>query len=276
MRIIDTHCHLIHRDRLHYPWLREVPALDRDFTLDDYLPEATAAGITDILHVEVDVAPADLAAEADFISGLGPRVIGTIAGCRPESPDFPQYLERISANPRVKELRRVLHTQPDGLAQSPLFAANIARLQGSSLTFDLCVLARQIPIATALAAHCPGVQFILDHCGNPDVRNREWEPWATHLGAIAALPNVTCKLSGVVTNADPATWTTGDLRPFVEHVIGCFGRDRVMWGSDWPVCTLAADLGRWMAATHVLLSGLGDDERAGLLCKNAQRIYRLA
>ena len=275
MKIIDTHCHLIYRDRLRYPWLSSVPALNRDFTLADYLPQARAAGITEILHMEVDVAEADMEAETTFASALGNGVIGVIAACRPESADFPAYLEKVAAQPQVKGLRRVLHTQPDSLAALPVFSENLRRLADRGLAFDLCVLARQLPAATELARRCAAVQFLLDHCGNPNIKDREVDPWRDHIRAIAALPNVACKLSGIVTNAS-SEWTVEDLRPFVEHVITCFGWDRIVWGSDWPVCTLACSLGRWMETMHELLASATEDERTRVFALNAERIYTRA
>ena len=275
MQIVDTHCHLIYRDRLRYPWLAADPLLNRDCTVEDYLPQARAAGITDVLHMEVDVDPADIEAEAVFTGALGAPFVGTIAGCRPEHAAFPAQLERLAAIAGVKGLRRILHTQPDGLAQTRLFADNLGRLARFALSFDLCVLPRQIPTAIALARACPDVQFVLDHCGVPDVKARAMEPWRAGVAAIAALPNVAAKLSGIVAYAAPDTWTVDDLRPYAEFVIERFGWDRVMWGSDHPVCTRAASLGRWMAATHALLQGASESEKARLLGLNARRIYRL-
>lgn len=275
MRIIDTHLHLIHLDRLSYPWLDGVPALKRSFTLDEYLAQARPAGIAGMIHMEVDVAESEMEAETDFITGLGRGVIAAIAACRPESSGFPAYLERAAANPLVKGFRRILHTHPDELGRHPLFAGNLRRLAAHNMSFDLCVLPRQIPIAAALAARCPDVQFILDHCGVPNVRDRELDPWREHMRAIAALPNVACKISGIVAYADPRGWTIDDLRPYVEHAIGTFGWDRVVWGSDWPVCTLTADLTRWVAATRTLIAGASADEQERLLSRNARRIYRL-
>lgn len=275
MRIIDTHLHLIHLDRLSYPWLEGVPALKRSFTLDDYLTQARPAGIAGMIHMEVDVAEAEMQAETDLVTGLGNGVIAAIAACRPESSSFPAYLEQAAANPRVKGFRRILHTQPDELGRHPLFAGNLRRLAAHGLSFDICVLPRQIPIAVDLARQCPDVQFILDHCGVPSVKDRERDPWRDHIRAIAALPNVACKISGIVAYADPAAWTVDDLRPYVEHVIEAFGWDRVVWGSDWPVCTLTADLTRWVAATRTLIAGAGIDEQEQLMSRNAERIYRL-
>jgi predicted TIM-barrel fold metal-dependent hydrolase len=272
--IIDTHLHLIDRHRLRYPWLASTPQLARDFSLQDYLGGARGLGIETALHMEVDVAAEDQAAETAFVTGLGAPVIGAIAACRPESPGFPAALERLAANPRVRGLRRILHQSPDELGLAPLFAENLRRLAAHDLSFDLCVLARQLPIAIRLARACPDVRFILDHCGVPDIAAGALDPWRDGITQLAALPNVSCKISGVVAYAG-ADWTTADLRPYVEHCIQAFGWDRVVWGSDWPVCTLTADLTRWVQATHALISGCADHETARLLSLNARRIYRL-
>lgn len=275
MRIVDTHLHLVYQERLRYPWLAGAPALNRDFTLDDYWPAAKAAGIEAALHMEVDVAEADMEAETAFVTGLGAPVVGAIAACRPENEDFPALIERYAANPGVKGLRRILHQSPDELGRRPLFQENIRRLAPLGLTFDLCVLARQIPIAIEIARAAPDVQFILDHCGVPNVKDQALDPWRADMTALAELPNVAAKISGVIAYGDPANWTVADLRPFVEHTIAAFGWDRVVWGSDFPVCTLTADLTRWVAATHELIAGASDDEKTKLLSTNAERIYKI-
>ena len=275
MRIIDTHLHLVDRSRFGYPWLGGVPALDRDWPLAAYRAEAAAAGIDTALHMEVDVAAADRGPETAWASTLPAPVGGVIAACRPEAATFAAELDVLARNPAVRGLRRILHTSPDELGRAPLFAANLRRLAVHGLSFDLCVLARQLPIAAAIAGACPDVSFVLDHCGVPDVRARALDPWRADLAALAAYPNVACKISGLVAYAEPAGWTLDDLRPFVDHVIAVFGWDRVVWGSDWPVCTLTADLGRWVAATHALLAGTSDEEREKLWHRNAVRLYRL-
>lgn len=276
MRIVDTHCHLIYLDRLSYPWLADVPPLNRNFQLSDYWPQAQEAGITDVIHMEVDVADSDMQAETELIAGLGRPVVALIPACRPESSDFAEYVERTAATPGVKGFRRVLHTQPDALGMQPVFAENLKRLASYDLSFDLCVLPRQLPIAADIARRCPDVQFIVDHCGVPNVKDRALDPWRDDIRALAALPNVACKISGIIAYGNPVNWTVADLRPFFEHCIEAFGWDRVVWGSDWPVCTLTADLGRWVAATHALLDGASDNEKERLLSRNAERIYRLA
>ncbi len=274
MRIVDTHLHLVHMDRFTYPWLAEAGALNRAWRAEAYASEAAKLGIEAALHMEVDVAEADMEAETRFALDVHPLVVGAIAACRPESPDFPAYLDRLTALEGVKGFRRILHISPDELSQSDLFRANLRRLADRQLPFDLCVLSKQLPIGRALVASCPHVQFVLDHCGVPDVAAKALDPWRREITALAALPNVAAKISGIVAYAG-SDWTTADLRPFVEHIIESFGWDRIVWGSDYPVLTLTADLARWVGATREIVAGASPDEQAKLFHRNAERIYRI-
>lgn len=274
MRLLDTHLHLVYKDRFAYPWLEGAPPLNHQWTAEDYFEKAEALGIESALHMEVDVAEEDMEAETHFMLGVHERVVGAIASGRPENADFPAYLERISALDGVKGMRRILHTSPDDLSGSDTFVHNVQRLGGSGLVFDLCVLARQLPVGATLAAKCPDTQFVLDHCGVPDVAGKTMDPWRADIKALAELPNVAAKISGIVAYAGP-DWTVDDLRPFAEHVIECFGWDRVVWGSDHPVCTLTADLERWVSAIKQIVAGASDDEQSRLFHRNAERIYKI-
>lgn len=276
--IIDTHLHLIDRSALRYPWLAGVPALDRDFSYEEYAAEAKRVGVERVLHMEVDVDPADMEAETARVEALsrqpGSMLAGAIASCRPEEPDFPAYLDRQRANPFVKGFRRVLHVVPDDVSEGALFRENIKRLADTGLVFDLVVLPHQIPKAIALVDLAPDVRFVLDHCGVPDIKSGAEHPWRAHMSEIARRPNVAAKISGVVAYAGPA-WTVETLRSCVEHTIGAFGWDRVVWGSDWPVCTLGGGLSTWVAATQALLSGCGHSERDRFFRANAVKLWRL-
>jgi predicted TIM-barrel fold metal-dependent hydrolase len=277
--IVDTHLHLIDKTALRYPWLSGVPALDRDFSQDEYATEARRAGIELALHMEVDVDPADIEAETAHTERLskkpGSLVRGAIVSCRPEEQNFAAWLDKAKADRFVKGFRRVLHVMPDEVSEGALFRENIRRIAGSGLTFDLCVLPRQMSQAIALVDLAPDVQFVLDHCGVPDIKGKAEHPWREQIAEIARRPNVVGKISGVVAYADQATWTAETLRPYVEHTIGSFGWDRVVWGSDWPVCTLGGGLLGWVAATHALIAGASEAERAKLLSGNAKRLWRL-
>lgn len=274
MRILDTHLHLVYPDRFSYPWLDGAPAINKPWSVESYFEEAVPLGIESALHMEVDVAETDILGETRFVTGL-PRIAGAIAACRPESEAFAEQLDELAAIPGVKGLRRILHTSPNELSQSDLFVENLRRLPGKNLTFDLCVRADQLaPVAAPLAARAEDVTFILNHCGVPDVTGAGLEPWRADIRTLSGLPNVNAKISGIVAYSG-ANWTVDTIRPYIEHVIECFGWDRVVWGSDHPVVTLTGSLTRWVEATREILKSTSETEQAKLLHANAERIYRV-
>lgn len=276
--ITDTHLHVVDRDRLRYPWLAGASALDRDWPLRDYEAEARPAGIARALHMEVDVAPEDIEAETAYADELcrreGSLVAGIIAACRPESDRFAAEIERAASRSRVVGFRRVLHVVPDDMSRGATFRASMDRLAVIDLPFDLCVLARQLPLAIELADAAPRTRFVLDHCGVPDIAAGAWDSWARDIAALAERPHVSAKISGLPAYA-PSGWRDDDLARWIEHVVGCFGFERLVWGGDWPVCTLGGGLTRWVKATRALLARASSEERAALFNGNATRIWRL-
>ncbi|MCT8161305.1 amidohydrolase family protein [Pseudoruegeria sp. SHC-113] len=277
--LFDTHLHLIYPERLSYPWLADVPALDAPSRFDSYTVLAGRLGIAGCLHMEVDVAESQIAAETDLVEELmaapGSLMRGAISSCRPESEGFAAFLEAAQDRAAIKGFRRVLHVVEDALSTTPLFRDNVKRLSGTGLTFDLCVLPRQHGIVVELVDHCPDVTFILDHCGVPDIAGGAYESWKEGLLRLAERPNVMAKISGVVAYGDPERWSLADLRPYVETTAAVFGPDRLVWGSDSPVCNLGGGLPTWVAATHALTSGWSEAERAALYAGNARRIWNL-
>ncbi len=279
MRFVDTHQHLWDLDRFPCSWTGGIPKLARSFRLDDYLAASAGLGITKTVFMECDVDEPRALDEARCIQSLAaaqPLIVGIVASARPENDGFEKQLDALLELPALRGIRRVLHTQPDDLSRREIFRRNLRLLPRHGLVFDLCVLARQLPVGIELARACPDVTFVLDHCGVPDVKGGALYPWAGYIRDLAALPNVAaCKISGLVAYADPENWTTDDLRPWFDHAIECFGWDRVVWGGDWPVCTLSASLAQWVEATRSLASRATDDERARLFHRNAERIYRV-
>jgi predicted TIM-barrel fold metal-dependent hydrolase len=279
MMLIDTHLHLIDRKRLTYPWLAGAGVLNRDSLYADYAREARRLGITATFHMEVDVAEADIGRETDYVKEVaqepGCLIRGAIANCRPENPDFAAYVERIEHDSFVVGLRRCLHVMPDELSEQNVFRLHIRALGQTRLTFDLVMLPRQIHQTLALIDAAPETRFILDHCGVPDIRGHGFAQWAPGLSAIAQRPNVIIKLSGLMAYADPADWTDETMRPYVEHVIEAFGWDRVVWGSDFPVCTLGGSLSTWVALTRALTDGCSADEKAKLFHRNITALWNL-
>lgn len=276
MQKIDTHLHLIYPDRLSYPWVDDVPPLQGAFKLEDYKKAAAGCGVAGTIFMEVDVAVGQSAEEVKWVQELAQRegsgILGIISAARPEADDFEARLDDVSV-PLLKGVRRVLHTQPDALSQSSRFRANLGRLSARGLTFDLCVLARQLPLAIELVDACPEVAFILDHCGVPDIAGGAYESWAVSMGKLAERKNVVCKISALPTYCAPGATGAEVLRPWVERVIECFGWDRVIWGGDWPVCTLNGSLKAWVDALDAILADESEAHRAALYAGNARRVY---
>jgi L-fuconolactonase len=152
----------------------------------------------------------------------------------------------------------------------------VALLSELGLVFDACVTHAQLPALTDLVARCDAVTFVLDHLGKPDVAGGRLDPWRADLARLAKLPNVACKLSGLATEADPRGWTPADLRPYLDHALACFGPQRCLVGSDWPVATLATTYDRWFDVVLDCLDDLGFEERRAVLSDNAVRVYGLA
>ncbi len=278
--IIDTHQHMIYPERYSYSWSDTSPELaGRAFRLADYLEAAAGTGITRTIFMEAFVDDPQWRAETEFTCELadqkGTVIQGVIGGCRPESEDdFEAYIEAVR-HPRLVGFRRILHVEPDELSQTPRFVENLRLLGKYGLTFDLCVLARQLPLAVNLARQCPNLQFVLDHCGVPDIAGGVLDPWRTHIKAVAELPNVSCKISGVLAYCRPAEASTEAVRPYVEHCLECFGWDRVVWGGDWPVCLATTDLKTWLSVTMDLVAAADRGDQRKLFGENAERIYRL-
>jgi predicted TIM-barrel fold metal-dependent hydrolase len=273
MRIIDTHQHLIYPEKYRYSWTDGIPQLKgKAFRWDDYLAAGAGTGIERSIFMVTAPDDPHWRDEAEFARGLD--VAGAIVGCRPERADFEAQLERLQ-HPRVVGLRRILHVMPDELSQSEQFVAGIRLLEKYRLTFDLCFLARQLPLAVALAQQCPGVQFILDHCGVPDIAADALDPWRDHIRQLAKLPHVACKISGVLAYCKPDRATAAAVRPYVEHCLEQFGWDRVVWGSDWPVCLMTSTLKEWVDIALELTTHATPTDREKLFSRNATRIYRL-
>ena len=275
--LYDTHLHLIYPDKLRYPWLDSFEVLNKPSTFDTYLTRAHRVGITGCLHMEVDVAEDQIKEETALVADLmalpQSPMRGAISACRPEDPNFPEFLDWAQSVPTIKGFRRVLHVMPDGLSQTDTFRNNIKRLTGTGLTFDLCVLPHQLVWASQLIDHCPEVTFILNHCGVPDVKAREIEPWGSSLSELAKRPNVLAKISGLIAYGDPDNWSLDDLRPFFEHTVLAFGHNRLVWGSDSPVCNLGGGLETWVSATHALTNTWQAADKAAFLHDNAKDLW---
>ena len=276
--LLDTHQHLIYADRLGYGWTDGIQALaGRSFTLDDYKRLSAGLGIGGTLFMEAgvddDVWREETPALAAIARAPGSGILGLIATIRPEDDaSFDAELAQADAHGLVG-YRRILHTVDDGISQTDTFPANVRKIGDAGKVFDMCFLARQLPIAKALAEACDNTTLVLDHCGVPDIAGGGLDPWRADMAALAALPNVHCKLSGILAYTAPGTATLETIRPYVDHVLDTFGPGRMVWGSDWPVVNMAADLPGWLRITRQILDALSEDEARAIAHANAERIY---
>jgi len=277
--VIDTHQHLWDPGVFRYSWMDGFPALGQKAMLEEYQQAAVDLNIVQTVYVDTDVDECDREREIRAILALSDNplsgIAGVVAGAKLEKEDPFVHFGSLAGHPKLKGVRRVLHTQPDDLSRQLQFVENVRSLSSRQWSFDLCVLARQLLLARELVEKCPDVSFILDHCGCPDVKAGTLDPWRDDLRELSLLPNVACKVSGLVAYADPKSWSAEDLKPFFKHVVACFGWDRLMWGGDWPVCKLTASLKEWLEAAVVLTADATEEQRLGFFAGNARRIYRL-
>ena len=274
--ILDTHQHLIYADQLRYTVAEHVAALaHRSFHYTGYLEAIRDTGIEATIFMETT--PDEWEEEFDLIYPIfkAPDTLmtGMIAQCRPEDPHSFQPWIEAHLGQALAGIRRVCHTEPDDFSLQEVFVRNVALLSTYNLTFDLCFLGRQLPYAIRLVRRCENTQMVLDHCGVPDIAHGEWDTWKASITEIAKLPNVSCKISGVLAYCRPDNATLAAVRPYVEHCIESFGWDRLLWGSDWPFCNQTTTVKHWVEVSRELLRYESLDTQRKVFSENARRIY---
>jgi len=270
--IVDAHVHFWNPAKLNYPWLASVPALSRTFLPENYSAATKTANVGKMIFVECGCAASQSIDEARWISEIATRetrLKGIVAQAAVElGARVMGELATLAKNPLVKGVRRNLQGETDPyFCLQPNFITGIRALAKFNFTFDLCIVHSQLPAATQLVARCPEVFFVLDHCAKPAIRDQKLDPWRKQLHELAALPNVACKISGLVTEAD--------LQPYVRHALDYFGFDRVLFGGDWPVCELATSYENWLAALKAILIDEPETNLKKLFQTNAERIYHV-
>lgn len=280
LTIVDSHVHLWDPSRFRMSWLDGSPDIDRPMGLADYRSHTAGVDVGGMVYLQVEVEPAYGLMEARWAverANEEPRLGAIVAWAPLEFGEQARaYLdELVAVDRRIKGVRRLIQGESLDFALQPRFVRGVQLLAEYGLTFDICLKHPQLAGAVELVRRCPNVQFILDHIGKPDIAAGLLDPWRAQIRELASLPNVICKVSGMVTEADHARWTTDDLRPYVEHVLESFGEDRVAFGGDWPVVLLASPWRRWVDTLDALTSGLSDDAKRKLWAANARRFYRM-
>jgi L-fuconolactonase len=276
MRCIDAHHHLWRYSAAEYGWISDsMEELRRDFLPGDLEAEAKSAHIDAAIAVQARQTMQEtywlleLARENPFMAG----VVGWASII---SPEFPKLLGELCVHPKLKGLRHVLQDESDdGYALRGEFQRGIHALAGTGLVYDILIYERHLPAAVPLVDRNPNQIFVLDHLAKPKIAMQEISPWRENLRELARRPNVNCKVSGLVTEANWEAWTVRDLEPYLEIALECFGPERLLAGSDWPVCLLATRYQRWWETLRQWVSKLSDFEQGNILGGNAVRVYRL-
>ncbi len=277
-KIIDTHQHLWDTSNLEYPWLDGFDLLRQQYTPQDYRDAVGDLNVVKSVHVEGDPAETDVIKEVEWLTQIAETdgMIGAIAAAAPlEKPDVETTLEKLAAFDLVVGIRRMAWHNPDNEFYATRELINGVRLLAKyDLSFELCAKHDQLPAAITLVKATPNIMHAVNHCGGPNIKDDEFEPWATHMKELAAFENVCCKVSGIVTTASE-NWTPEDLKPYILHLVETFGYDRLMFGSDWPVCTLTSDYHEWVEALFLAIDGASDAEKNRFFYQNALEFYKM-
>lgn len=280
--IVDAHLHLWDPSHFRMSWLDDIPLLNQRYGLAEYAEHTRGLTIGAMVYLQVEVEPPYALLEARWVAERAredPRIQAMVPWAPLEFGEraraFLQAL--VETSPLVRGVRRLLQGEADpAFCLRPDFVRGVQILPEYGLSFDICTKGdAQLASAIELVRRCPGTSFILDHIGKPDIKNHVLDPWRDQIRELAALPNVVCKVSGMVTEADPQRWTTDDLAPYVNHVLEAFEEDRVVFGGDWPVVLLASSYRRWVEALDALTAGLSPAAKRKLWAENARRFYRL-
>ena len=274
--MIDSHHHFWHYDPEEYGWISEsMNVLRRDFLPEDLRRETEAAGVEGVVSVQARQTLdetrwlLELAAKYDFIRG--------VVGWAPlADPDVAGQLERFASVEKLKAVRHVVQDEPDDdFILGEDFNRGVAELRRFGLRYDILIFERHLPQAAAFVDRHPNQVFVLDHLAKPRVRDGAMSPWRENLRELARREHVYCKLSGLVTEADWVRWSPSQLQPYVDVALEAFGPARLMFGSDWPVCLLAAGYSDWVEIVTQMTSVLSPDEQRRVLGETAVEAYDL-
>jgi len=279
--IVDAHVHLYDPAAIDFPWMKSVSKLDRPYRPEEFRALTAGVDIDMLVFVEVDAAPGQHLREAEWVARQAetePRLRGVVASIPLEKGEAARTdLDAYAKIGIARGVRRLIerHADEPGWALKDDFVSGVRLLPEYGFTFDLCLYHPQLAEATELCRRCPEVRFVIDHIAKPGIHDGLTEPWRTEMRTIAGLPNVMCKISGVVTEADHVNWKEADVVPYIAHAIDCFGFDRVMFGGDWPVSELASTYRRWVEVVDTVVAGASEAERRKLYRDNAIAFYRL-
>ena len=275
---VDAHMHFWDTKRWRYPWLDPLPSIAGIHTPANIHAEAGDRVPSQIVFVECGAPAMEEVAWVEQLAAREPRIGGMVAFCRVNAgAETLAAIRELKQHPIVRGVRHNFQDEKQpGYCATDEFIAGVRAVGDAGLSFDICCYHPQLASVVELVTRCPGTRFVLDHFGKPGIKAGILGPWREHISALAALPNVVCKLSGIITEADQIAWTVDDLRPYANHVLATFGAERLMFGGDWPVAKLAAPYVRWLDTARALVSHLPSDAQDAIFNRNARAFYKLA
>ena len=291
--IVDCHQHLWDLSKFKLPWIEAGSLMAKSYVEEDYLKQAAGLNVVKAVYMEVDVAADQKTKEANYVidickSGKYPTCAAVIGGL-PGEDGFEKYIRQFKGSPYIKGVRQVVHSESakKGMCLEKTFVKSVQLLGELGMSFDLCMRATELSDGAKLCDKCPDTRFILDHCGNGDVKafhaqkknegkpDHDADTWKKDIEALSMRLNCICKISGVIAQL-PKGWGTETLAPIINHCLDCFGPDRVIFGSDWPVCLMGASYKDWVVGLKAIIANRRLDEQKNLLHDNAVRFYDLA
>jgi L-fuconolactonase len=275
--VIDSHVHFWEPSHLNYPWLGDIEKINRPYLPGDLPRQGTGWSMSGLVFVQADCVPEQGIEEARWVASLADdRIQGIVAFAPLEKGDAARAeLDQLKDIPLVKGVRRLIQSEPLGFCVQPDFVQGVRSLADYGLSFDLCIYHPQLPDVIRLVEQCPQIEFVLDHVGKPGIKDGLQDPWREQIVQLAAFPNVRCKISGMVTEADHDNWQPADLEPYIAHIIEAFGIERLMFGGDYPVVELAATYPQWMETVIAATGAFSDEEKRQFFVDNARAFYEL-
>lgn len=277
MKIIDAHIHLWDIEKMYYPWLTDVPKINHSFLMSDYKKAVKEYEVKGCVFVECACKPVQSLEEIIFAEDqlFEEKIIGIVPYAPLENASgIKAYLQKIATNPLVKGVRRMTSDEP-GICLSACFLEAVKMLPTYNLTLDISVKPFQIKEIISMIEQCPETSFILDHLGKPNIAHNGFEAYRQNIAALSSLPNVVAKISGLVTEANWDNWTEEDLKPYILFAIEKFGFSKLMFGSDWPVVTLAGTYKKWIETLMGIINDCSSEDKTNFFYNNAIKIYQL-
>ena len=278
MKVIDTHVHFWDVDSLDYPWIEKGSVFDRSFLPQDYARATAEIPIERMVFVECDAHARYSLAEAEWVARLAKvdkRIQAIVARVSLMDGAAFATLDGLATMPLVRGIRDNIQGHLPGFALQAEFVAGVREVHRRGLHFELCLTHEQLAETIELVKRCPEGHFVLDHCAKPDIKSGRRDPWTQQMREMAALPNVVCKISGLVTQADWAHWQADEVLGYAAVAAEAFGPERILFGSDWPVNEVAGGSLRWFRLAESLANRWSAADQARFFCRNAERIYRL-